>query len=666
MPIQSNLTSRLPNKLIADAATTDAFLPFAPQSSSQAGQSGHLKVQHPGASHRPPDKPPLRLKIEYRTIDGSGNDRTDLATNVAGGDFTRIGPARFADASRTPVDGPNARVISNVVVGNGDPDVANAAGLSAMMYAWGQFLDHDLDLANGDGKTHFDITVAPGDPTFPAGTTIGLTRVVTDPATGAAVNSVTGWLDASMVYGSDLATAASLRTADGRMATSAGNNLPVVNGMFAAGDVRVAENPSLTALQTLFVREHNFQVDQLKAVHPSWTGDQLYNQARAIVAAEIAHITYSEFLPHLLGRGAIGAYKGYDASIDPRITAEFGGAAYRFGHSIVSAAGEKLDNDGNVVGPKEQLKDLFFEPPANFTANGGADGVLRHLGSDLSQELDVKIVNDLRNFLAAPPSFLDLAAINIQRGRDLGLGTLNDTRASLGFTPYTNFSQVTANAQVAADLQTAFGSVNQVDLWTGGLAEDHAAGAFVGQTFQAIIARQFTALRDGDRLYYENQGFDAKTLAQIDATTLSDVMLRDTDTKFIQGDSFVYFERRTSSAVPETPALPQFIIGHAGTDTLVGGAAGDILLAAAGRETMRGGGGSDIFAFNVENSNVTITDFAPKIDKIEFASRDVSDFRKLDIHSAGGSAVISAGGDIITLKGVTPGKLSISDFIFKG
>lgn len=563
-------------------------------------------------------------------------------------------------------------MISNVVVGHGDAAVANSIGLSAMMYAWGQFIDHDLNLTLGDGKTHIDIAVAPGDPNFPAGTTIGLTRAVTDPATGvpgkpaAAVNNVTGWLDASMVYGSDAATAASLRTADGRMATSAGNNLPVVDGMFVAGDGRVAENPSLTALQTLFVREHNYQVDQLRAQHPSWSGDRLYDQARAIVTAEIAHVTYSEFLPHLLGTGAIAPYGGYDPSVDPGMTLEFAGAAFRFGHSTVSNETEKLDNNGHVVGPEQELKDAFFVTAADFAADTGADGMLRHLGADLSQELDVKIVDALRNFLFAPPVFLDLAAINIQRGRDLGLGTLNDTRAALGFARYTSFDQITGDAQVAADLATAYGSVDSVDLWTGGLAEDHAPGAFVGETFQAIIARQFTALRDGDRLYYENQGFDRRTLAQINATTLSDIVLRNTDANSIQPDLFVYYERRTSADTPEHPDLPQLIVGQAGTDTLVGGAAGDILLAAAGQATMTGGSGADIFAFDAAGAEVTITDFLPGTDKLELAGSGGCSFREIDIRNAAGSAVIRAGGDVITLAGVSRDSLSATDFILKG
>ena len=108
------------------------------------------------------------------------------------------------------------------------------------------------------------------------------------------------------------------------MKTSAGDNLPIVDTAqgpaFAAGDVRAQENPDLTALQTLFVREHNYQVDLLHREHPTWSGDQLYQMAKAITTAEIANITYNEFLPHLLGPNAIPAYHGYDPTVNPTIT----------------------------------------------------------------------------------------------------------------------------------------------------------------------------------------------------------------------------------------------------------------------------------------------------------------------------------------------------------
>jgi hypothetical protein len=127
-------------------------------------------------------------------------------------------------------------MISNVVVGQGDADVANAEGLSGMMYAWGQFIDHDLDLSRSDGVTHIDIPVPNGDPNFPDGSVISMTRAVIDPATGhdgipaTAVNSISGWLDASMVYGSDLATANSLRVLMADFVAEVGDD-----GVLAAG-----------------------------------------------------------------------------------------------------------------------------------------------------------------------------------------------------------------------------------------------------------------------------------------------------------------------------------------------------------------------------------------------------------------------------------------------
>ena len=508
----------------------------------------------PDHGHPHPGTPPPTA-LEFRAIDGSGNNLANPQFNSANSDFTRAGPAHFADGISKPVDGINPRLISNVVVGEGDADKANPEGLSGLMYAWGQFIDHDLDLANNDGVNHIDIPVPNGDPLFPDGSVIPLTRAIIDPATGTdkkhpatAVNAITGWLDGSMVYGSDAAKAASLRLADGHMKTSEGNNLPIDNGQFLAGDVRAQENPSLTALQTLFLREHNYQVDQLQAAHPDWSGDQLYNQARAIVSAEIANITYSEFLPHLIGPDAIAPYKGYDPTVDPRITEEFAGAAFRFGHSIVSGETERIDENGAVVGPTLELAQTFFLSPEGFTAELGRRRVLAPSPSDPSQAMDARIVDDLRNFLVDPPDGMDLAAINIQRGRDLGLGTLNQTREALGLKPYTDFSQITDDAGTVQALQQAFGSVDKIDLWTGGLSESHAPGALIGETFGTIIANQFTALRDGDRLFFENQGFDPKTLKAIENTTLADIISRDTDTQKIQDDAFVFFSRHSGTA----------------------------------------------------------------------------------------------------------------------
>ena len=548
------------------------------------------------------------MAIQFRTIDGSQNNLEDPSINQANTDFTRVGPANFADGFNAMQPGPNAREISNIVVAN-NPDThldVNGVALSGMMYAWGQFVDHDLDLEkSGTNTADISVRVPAGD-TLPVDTVIPVSRVAIDPATGmpghpaTAINTVTGWLDGSQVYGSDPATAASLRTADGHMKVSAGDNLPIVDTpqgpAFAAGDVRAQENPDLTALQTLFVREHNYQVDQLHQEHPNWSGDKLYETARAITTAEMVNITYSEFLPHLLGPDAIPAYHGYDPSVNPTISEEFEGAAYRFGHSIVSADINGISNTGATTS-EQSLADTFFESPAAFVANGGGDGLLRHLAGDTAQSLDTHIIEELRSFLSDPPDAIDLAATNIQRAHDLGLGTLNETRAAMGLTPYTSFDQITSDATTAAALKQAYGTVDAIDLWTGGLAEDHTDGAAIGQTFGKIIADQFTALRDGDRLYFENQGFDRQTLKSIESTTLSDIIQRDTEgTTAMQADAFVSTERHsgTLGGVDPTGAdaaadQAQLVVGSPGKDTLTGGPLNDTLVAARGHQTLTGG-----------------------------------------------------------------------------
>jgi len=360
--------------------------------------------------------------------------------------------------------------------------------------------------------------------------------------TNTIINTVAGYLDLSQLYGIDTATAASLRNPDGTLVTSDnGLALPVVDDEFVTGDPRVMENPELTALTILFMREHNYWVTSLKTTNPSWTGDQLYNMAKAITTAEYQNIIYKEYLPALIGP-VLGPYPGYDPGIDAQVTQEFSTAAFRMGHSQVSDTQEGLDNYGNTVFA-QSLADAFFNTPEIDESNG-IDPLLRSLGVDYSQATDVYTVAALRDLLFAglvggDVDEMDLIAIDIQRQRDVGLGSLNQTRQALGLRPYLSFSQLTTDPVLQQNLQTVYGTVDNVDLFMGGLAEAHAPGADVGPTFQAIIADQFYALRSGDRFFWQNQRFDPQTASKIANTRLSDILLRDTDTTNLQANVFI-------------------------------------------------------------------------------------------------------------------------------
>lgn len=74
---------------------------------------------------------------------------------------------------------------------------------------------------------------------------------------------------------------------------------------FKTGDVRSNEHVGLSAIHTIWVREHNRLAKKLKAINPHWGDEILFQESRRIIAAEIQHITYNEFLPMILGQVSI-------------------------------------------------------------------------------------------------------------------------------------------------------------------------------------------------------------------------------------------------------------------------------------------------------------------------------------------------------------------------
>jgi hypothetical protein len=613
--------------------------------------------------------------VKFYSIDGSSATTT---TTQANSDEARLAPANFAPGTTdTPVDGPNPRVISNTIFAA--PADEDPGGRSAFTYAFGQFVDHDIDLNNDqtpatDGSNILTATVPSDDPTLPPGSKISTPRAQMDSTTGLAVNSITQVLDLSQVYGSDSQSAASLRNPDGTLKTSDGNNLPIVDNQFMGGDVRAAENPDLTSLDVLFVREHNHWVDQLHQQDPSLTPDQLYDRARAITTAEYQNIVYTEFLPAVLGNNALTPYQGFNPNVTPHIFEEFSTAAYRFGHSIVSPTETKIANDGTVL-EQQDLIAAAGEPTGSFSLHGGADALLRNLAQDVSQQEGPTMNPDLRNLLNANPNDQgDLAAIDILRERDLGIATLNQTREALGLSPYTSFDQITSDPQVASELQQVYGDVNQLDLFVGGLAEDPADnGSMVGPTFQAIIAQQFENLRDGDPNFYLNQGFSPQLAQQISDTTLSDLIMRDTNTMIMQPNAFVSTERHSSAAVslPNTsPTAPQLVIGVNDDNAQISGSPNvdNMIVAGTGtHQQLSGGGSSDTFVFlgGSNGLNDTITNFNPSTDVIDFENTMTpADFSQVNVSGDFNGSTVSFGDDTIQVNGVSPDQLTASQFAF--
>ncbi len=509
----------------------------------------------------------------YRTIDGTGNNVSNPLWGSAGAQLLRPEGAHYSDGISSPAgqNRPNPREISNDVLAQVG-DIFNSVRASDFVWQWGQFLDHDMDLTNNDtGIDSFTVSIPKCDvffdPTCSGTQSMPFFRSHNDPATGTGkdnprqqINEITGFIDASNVYGSSSTREAVLRANDGtghllftdssvghllpynttNFSPNACMNNPDPTTCFIAGDIRSNEQLGLTAMHTLFLREHNRLADVIRSENPTLTDEQIYQNARAIVGAEVQAITYREFLPVLLGAHGIPPYTGYKPDVDASVRNMFSTAAYRFGHSMLSPQILRLDanlqpiSQGNLP-----LRNAFFNPQ-ELVNGGGIEPLLRGLAHQMAQEVDIYAVDDVRNFLFGPPGSggLDLPCLNLQRGRDHGLPSYNDARVAMGLPRANTFADISSNHEVQNRLKRAYGSVNKVDMWIGGLAEDHVDGGLVGKLFRRVLQDQFTRSRDGDAFWYQNV-FSGSLLDYLNSVTLAQVIHNNTNIgSELQSDAF--------------------------------------------------------------------------------------------------------------------------------
>ena len=544
------------------------------------------------------------------SYDGTGNNSANLGS--AGTDLLRNSPVAYADGIGAPSlpGNSSARVISDILNNQADPinpgqdlNTVDQNNLSDFGYSWGQFIDHDMDLTPGNPNDTLQIFADFNDPSQMGNQTFN--RSVFDPNTGTAatgprqqINAVTSFLDLSQVYGSSQAIADALRTfRNGLLKTSPGNMLPYDNStyftpnqlaiiqmandsgavqtqsLFVTGDVRGNETVELTVLQTLFDRNHNRIAGILQSEHPTWTDEQLYQEARKLNIAEYQIITYQYYLPDLLGPGALKAYAGYQATIDPSIATEFSTIGFRFGHSLLSGNIERQSNNGLDLVPNDpagaslSLATDFFDPNV-LNPNGVTDPLTGHISTDIgailkgnadgdAQANDLLAINDVRNLLfgngGQTDNGLDLIARDVERARDHGIGSYNQVRVAYGLPAVTSFDQITSDVKVQQELQAAYQTVDNIDPFEGGLAEDHMPGSDMGPLFTSILADQFTRLRDGDRNFFLNQSFNRDELSILaKSNTLAKIIEANTNITNLQSDVFLFRASINGNVVQNT------------------------------------------------------------------------------------------------------------------
>ncbi|XP_060072561.1 peroxidase-like protein [Ylistrum balloti] len=534
----------------------------------------------------------------YRTADGTCNnvDHPFWASTMM--PQTRFLPPQYEDEINAPrtksINGrqlPSTRLISNVVHSNTGQSSVYSKKSTNMFMAYGQFLDHDIlhtpvlkddkgkdmkccPLGNKDDHC-FPIPVPLDDPMF-RGWCMSFVRssatpfLNCDPGHREQLNHPTSYIDGSTIYGSNKVHQDELRLHhNGRIKLTPSGHLHSApedecilsspgHHCFQSGDGRRHVTPTLTCLHLLFVKEHNKVADGLRALNPNWDDEHLFQEAKRIVAAELQHITFSEYLPIVLGKEQMERYglfptahgynNVYDSTVDASTSNAFGAAAFRFGHSEVPGVLAMMARNYSLI-KAIPLHTQFNRPDLMFDEDGD-ENMMRWMANSYHDRNDRRLQDSVRNFLFLKDDgeSFDLAAINIQRGRDHGLAPYNTWRKWCGLQTAIHFGDgfgrlVDHDQATRKLLSTVYTHPDDIDLYTGGLSEIRLPGAAVGPTFACIIARQFKKYQSGDRHWYETDHVDTRftlpQLNEIKKTSLASVLCKNTGTQLTQPSVFL-------------------------------------------------------------------------------------------------------------------------------
>lgn len=482
----------------------------------------------PPSGARPSGARPSGLRI--RSVPSTDPECLAATTrNVTGRCTSEVNPilgeARFAQSSifSRSVDAPDfsglssAREISNII-SNQVENTRNYQRLNDLFTIFGQFIDHDFALSPANLSAPMPIEVPQDDPFLTIPELEFLRSNTQESPAGSGVfvpiTTLSSALDLNQVYGSDLERNAFLRVPHSCRLRTSDNELPPFNipefvnspsngaEFFLAGDTRISENPILTSLHIIFLREHNRICDILESSFTGFSAEKMYESARAINIAQYQKIVYNEWLPTILG-SQLPAYTDYNSRVDPTVSIEFTTAGFRLGHTLVSDGISRINSVGARL-PIITAEEMFFRPSDLKT--GEVEEFVRGAAMTCAQEVDVMVVNALRNFLFNTTAEFDLIALNIQRGRDHGVRFFNDIREILLGSRARSFSDITKDGLTAERLQEAYENVDKVEAWPGLMAEDKESGSGLGSTVAEMWKREFIRLRDGDRFFYLRPG----------------------------------------------------------------------------------------------------------------------------------------------------------------
>jgi Ca2+-binding RTX toxin-like protein len=381
------------------------------------------------------------------------------------------------------------------------------------------------------------------------------------------------------------------------------------------GDGRGNENIALTSVHTIFHAEHNRlrdNIDQLintsgflttsevaawkaQAAQPpsgsGWDyGERLFQAAKFVTEMQYQHLVFEEFARKLVPsiNEFIGDGINFQSDTNPAIPAEFAHQTYRLGHSMLTETISRTNQDGTTN--DIPLLNGFLNPlefnnggsAGQLTAAQAAGAIFQGGTRQVGMEIDEFVTEAVRNNLLGLP--LDLATINLARGRSEGVAPLNAVRRDLHLatedpqlTPYTDWADFgfsIKHGESLVNLIAAYGihpslqaattiaekraaantlvndssfmfadgrttGVENIDLWVGGLAEKIAPfGSMLGTTFTHIFEHTLENLQNNDRFYYLERLDGLNLLAQLEGNSFAELISRNTTLRGPAADVF--------------------------------------------------------------------------------------------------------------------------------
>jgi hypothetical protein len=486
----------------------------------------------PAARPMPPPDPPEEMRTA-RSFNGEWNDLSAPKMGAVGAAFGRNLTPDFTQSMEEPNPIRVARALLDRKA------FLPASSLNLLAAAWIQFQVHDwvhharvklgvddvkVPLPHGEpdwvnvfrGKPEREMRIAGNTSLDGAGRLFG--------------NATSHWWDGSEVYGSNAEGAARLR--EGAKIRLDDGFLPVDKlGMVVTG-FNESFWLGLSAMHTLFVREHNLLCDELRARYRTWSDDRIYDTARLIVTALIAKIHTVEWTPAILATQTLDvAIKSTWLGLPPnapRLT--------RFGvwlsdvHAATGIPGTKPDHYGAPFSLTEDFATVYRMHPllpddyAFYDHTNGAAldscGFLNIQGKFADRKMrKLGLHNVLYSFGIAHPGEItlhnyprslqgfmrdgeriDMSVVDIVRTRRRGVPRYNAFRTGLHMAPVKRWEKMSADAETVEIMRDLYhDDIDAVDTMIGMFAESRPPGFGFSDTAFRIFTLMASRRIQSDR-----------------------------------------------------------------------------------------------------------------------------------------------------------------------